>query len=117
VRFSSLPTSSRTPRRTSCQPDGVIGLVDPRLTTEQRRAKEAAETRRVRPVFDSVHLGSPGYARLTDGNADELRRGAGDDGEMGAHHDLWLARRITELRIRLDEFTPAGIDCGPLFAT
>lgn len=117
LRFSALPASSRTPRRTSCQPDGVIEQVDARLPVLERRTRQAAETRRVTPVFDSVRLGQPGYARLIDRTAGEIRRGADDEGEMGAHHDLWLSRRIGELLVRLAEFTPAGTDCGPVFAT
>ena len=117
VRFSYLPPSSRTPRRTGCQPDGVIELVDPRLPADRRGRRRAAEILRVTPVFDSVRLGEPGYARLADGTADELLRGAHDEGEMGAHHGLWLSRRLADLQIRLAEFTPAGTDCGAVFAT
>jgi hypothetical protein len=117
VLFSWVPPGSRTPRRFGCQPDGVLEQVDPRLPAERRQAAQAAEIRRVAPAFDSVRLPRPGYARLSDRVADELRRGAADEGELGVHHDLWAARRVADLLIRLAEFTPAGFDCGPVFAT
>ena len=117
VRFSSLPPGSRTPRRVACQPDGVLELVDRRLPPGRRQELQAAEIRRVRPVFDGREPLDPGYARLADSAADELRRGAHDEGEMGAHHELWCARRTAELLIRLAEFTPADFDCGPVNAT
>jgi hypothetical protein len=117
VRYSWIPLLSRTPRRTGCQPDGAIEIVDPRLPPDQRQALREAEIRRITPVFDSIQLPRPGYATLSHGTPDELRRGAHDEGEVGAHHELWSGRRTTDLLIRLAEFTPAGLDCGPLFAT
>ena len=44
-------------------------------------------------------------------------RGADDEAEMGAFHDLYQPQRIANLRARLDEYTPAGIDAGIRNAT
>jgi hypothetical protein len=69
------------------------------------------------PRFTSTRYGTPGYAQLALGCPDEIRRGAEDSSEMGAFHDLFQPQREDNLRLRLDEYTPAGSDAGILFAT
>ena len=76
----------------------------------------AAERARVRPQFTSMRYGTPAYAQLALTCADEIRRGADDESEMGAFHDLFQPQRDANLRARLDEYTPAGMDVGILFA-
>ncbi|HEV8580968.1 MAG TPA: hypothetical protein VGX68_18035 [Thermoanaerobaculia bacterium] len=119
LRFSSYVPGerSRTPRRFECQPDlaaeaAVAGLTDP---AERAAAKELARER-VRPAFRSTRYGSPVYARLADSCAEEIRRGAEDESEMGVFHDLFEPQRAANLRARLDEYTPAGEDAGLIFA-
>jgi hypothetical protein len=103
LRFSSyVPEGSRTPRRFECQPD-LAGPDEP-------------ERQRVRPRFRSTRYGSPVYARLADDCAEEIRRGADDESEMGVFHDLYEPQRAANLRARLDEHTPAGVDAGLIFA-
>ncbi|MGW2291526.1 hypothetical protein [Streptomyces phaeochromogenes] len=101
VRFSYVPTGSRTPRRHRCQPD----LVGP-----ERAA-------RVRPLFTSQRYGTPWYGLLADRCAEEIRRGAEDGAELGAFHDLYRPQREDSLRARLAEYTPAGTDAGIFFVT
>jgi hypothetical protein len=105
LRFSSYVPGSRTPRRYECQPD----LIDP-------DGKDPGERQRVRPWFRSVRYGTPEYARLDDCCAVEIRRGANDESEMGVFHDLYEPQREANLRARLDEYTPAGVDAGLIFA-
>jgi hypothetical protein len=99
VRFCYLAPGSHTPKRTSCQPD------DP-LTAA-----------RVIPRFDSVQFGQPAYARLAAHAAPELTHGAHDEGELGAYHDLWQPLRAADLRTRLREYVPPGVDIDIRFAT
>ncbi|MFC8666348.1 hypothetical protein [Streptomyces sp. NPDC057199] len=101
IRFSYVPTGSRTPRRFRCQPD----LVGP----------EQAD--RVRPLFTSQRYGTPWYGLLADRCAEEIRRGAEDGAELGAFHDLYRPQREDSLRARLAEYTPAGTDAGIFFVT
>jgi hypothetical protein len=108
LRFCHVPAGSRTPRRYSCQPDGVLVVPG---------ADGDAETRRVRPQFDSVRYGTPAYARLARQCAAEITAGAHDESEMGAYHDLFQPRREAALRTRLVEFTPAGSDADLIFVT
>ncbi|MFG2195246.1 hypothetical protein [Streptomyces sp. NPDC048639] len=96
LRFSYVPPGSRTPRRHRCQPD----LGGP------------GRARLVRPLFSSERYGTPGYAQLAAGVAEEIRRGAEDGAEMGAFHDLYQPQREDSLRARLAEYAPAGTDAG-----
>ena len=107
LRFSSYVPGSRTPRRYECQPD---------LAERRGPMPTARERQRVRPRFRSVRYGSPVYARLADAAPAEIRRGADDESEMGVFHDLYQPQREANLRARLDEYTPAGVDAGLIFA-
>jgi hypothetical protein len=122
VRFSYLPHDSRTPRRTTCQPDDALAAVDHvaarrKLPNAERERLRAIEIARLVPDFDAVVFGEPAYARLASDAAAELTHGAQDEGELGAYHDLWQALRVADLRTRLSEFAPAGTDIDIRFAT
>lgn len=89
LRFCSVPSGSRTPRRYRCQPDGALAAINPAVTGPARDALRAAEVLRVRPPFDAVRYGRPEYARLSLDCAPEITRGADDESEMGVfHHSL-----------------------------
>ncbi|MGW6481397.1 hypothetical protein ACWGDS_26515 [Streptomyces sp. NPDC055059] len=96
LRYSYVPTGSRTPRRHRCRPDLTPG---------------------VQPLFAAVRYGTPWYGQLADRCPEEIRRGADDGAEMGAFHDLYRPQREDGLRARLAEYTPAGTDAGILFVT
>jgi hypothetical protein len=120
MRFCSVVPDPglRTPRRHHCQPDLVEAAVRenvPRGTDRDRMIEE--EDERVRPQFTSVRYGRPGYAQLAQTCADEIVRGADDESELGAFHDLFQPQRAANLRARLDEYTPAGADAGVVFVT
>ena len=72
---------------------------------------------RVEPQFNSTRYGTPTYCQLADACADEIRRGADDESEMGVFHDLYQPQRATNLRTRLDEYTPAGMEAGLIYAS
>jgi hypothetical protein len=74
------------------------------------------EADRVRPIFNSLRYGTPAYCQLADRCAEEITRGADDESEMGVFHDLFQPQRAANLRARLDEFTPAGMDAGIVYA-
>jgi hypothetical protein len=110
VRFSYLPSGSRAPRKYECQPDLVIAAVKDK--DEQMR-----EALRVRPQFNSTRYGTPTYCQLAETSAAEIKRGADDESEMGVFHDLYQPQRDANLRARLDEYTPAGMEAGVIYAT
>jgi hypothetical protein len=107
LRFCYVAPESRTPRRYHCQPDLAVGDL-------QGEEKALAE-RRVRPRFISVRYGRPDYCRLAGDCPEEITRGADDESEMGVFHDLYQPQRLANLRARLDEYTPAGMDAGIIF--
>ena len=122
MRFSYIPEGSRTPRRTSCQPDDVLAAVDDAIArgtvpASERDALRQGEAARVTPRFDSVRFGTPTYGRLITAAPPELARGAHDEGELGAYHFLWLAYRDSQLQSGLPAYAPIGTDIGALFAT
>jgi len=70
----------------------------------------------VHPQFNSLRYGTPDYCQLACDCAGEIRRGADDESEMGAFHDLFQPQRLANLRARIDEYTPAGMEAGVLIA-
>jgi hypothetical protein len=107
ARFSYLAEGSRAPRRYRCQPD---------LAAEG--ARTAAEARRLRaelaPDFASVHYGDPGFARLSPLCPPAISAGADDGSEMGAFASLERPQREANLRVRLQEYLPFGLEPGLL---
>jgi hypothetical protein len=104
VRFCYVPPESRTPRRYHCQPDLVVDRLDPEQAEQERR--------RVAPRFVSTRFSDAGYCQLGSDCAEEIARGADDESEMGAFHDLFMPQRIANLRARFDQSTPAGMETG-----
>jgi hypothetical protein len=96
VRFSYLPQGSVTPRQFKC--------VEESQTSPQ-------------PLFSSVTYGTPGYMKLFAATPDAVRRGADDGGEMGAFHFLLAPLRETDLRVRLQEYMPVGLEFGISYET
>ena len=101
---------ARTPRRHHCQPDLVVAAAP-----DERAAEEEVE--RVRPELTSVRYGTPGYCQLAETCAPEIVRGADDDSELGVFHDLFQPQRAENLRARLSEYSPAGMDAGVIYAS
>jgi hypothetical protein len=108
IRYCYVPPGSRTPRRSHCQPDEARAAAADGVDGE-------LEASRVRPYFTSVRYGNPAYAQLSCRCAPEIRRGADDESEMGAFHDLFQPQREANLGTRLLEYSPAATDAGILF--
>jgi len=128
MRFCYVPFGCRTPRRYHCQPDLVAQAIEEKLCAEAAAKSEAApaqaeldaakarERLRVKPQFNSQRYGTPTYCQLADACPEEIKRGADDESEMGAFHDLFQPQREANLLARLEEFTPAGMDVGIIHA-
>jgi hypothetical protein len=112
VRFCHVPRDSRTPPRHRCQPDGALDALPPADTAGRNGAAD-----RVWPVWASRRYGDPAYAQLARDAAPELVRGADDESEMGAMHDLYWPQREESLAQRLAEYVPAGTDAGIFIVT
>lgn len=125
VRFSYVPAGSRTPRRYRCQPD-----------LAERRAIEAAEAAtggpigdaakaalrqrvrwRVRPEYAAEDYGQPAYLQLSLGGPVEIATGAEDGADMGVYAHLKQPQREANLRTRLEEYLPFGLEAGVIYVT
>ena len=110
VRFSSITPDSRTPRRFRCQPDLALeNIVDPAERTLVRL--------RLRPTYTSIRSGDPGYAQLALSCACEIKTGAENGAEMGAFNMLMQPQRAANLRFRLEEYLPLGLQPGLIYVT
>jgi hypothetical protein len=96
VRFSYLPPGAITPRQFEC--------VEQALNVPQ-------------PLFYSLRYGDPAYAKYSACTDDSIRRGADDGGEMGAFHFVLAPLRETDLRVRMQEYLPVGLEFGIFYET
>jgi hypothetical protein len=121
MRFCWLPLSSETPRRYECQP--VLALQKEALrlgraaVDELTAAESAAVLARVRPTYTSIHYGDPSYAQLGHHCPAEISQGAEDGSEMGVFCSLKQPQREANLRLRLKEYLPFGLEPGLIFTT
>ena len=67
------------------------------------------------PLFYSLRYGDAGYGKLLPCTDDSIRRGAEDDGEMGAFHFVLAPLRETDLRVRMSEYLPVGLEFGVFY--
>ena len=117
LRFCYVTPGSRTPRRYRCQPDMVIvpiieAFQNGMISEAKKDDKQELEETRVRPIFNSFRYGTPTYCQLSDCCAEEIKRGADDESEMGVFHNLFQPQRMANLSVRLDEYLPARMDIG-----
>jgi hypothetical protein len=124
VRFSYVAPNSRTPRRYRCQPDLTIAAAidealkaNPALTQPERDAIRAHIQRWLVPSFTATRYGLPSYAQLHLACPVEIRTGAEDGAEMGAFSHLKQPQRESNLRVRLQEYLPFGLEPGVLYVT
>jgi len=123
VRFSFVHHQSLTPQRYRCQPDLEIATQIEQaekngpLTPAQQAALITQIRARVVPSYTSFHYGDPGYAQLHLNCPVEIRTGAEDGSEMGVFCHLKQPQRETNLRIRLEEYLPFGLDPGVIYVT
>jgi len=106
LRFCHIPVGSVVPRRFHCQPAVPEGT-----PPDQVERLVVA----LRPRFTSLRYGDPGYCQLSTNIRAEIRRGAGDESEMGAFSRLKQTQREDSLRIRLREYLRLGMEAGVLY--
>ena len=124
VRFSYVPFGSLTPRRHRCQPELAAAQAireaerrDPALSEVSKERLRRLADARVRPVFTARRYGRPSYLQLARATDRAIREGADDEGSMGAYHKLYEPQREGNLRIRLGEYLPFGLEAGIIFET
>ncbi|MEJ2004036.1 MAG: hypothetical protein P8X57_03510 [Cyclobacteriaceae bacterium] len=99
MRFSWFPRDSVTPKAYKCQP-AFSGKYDS-----------------VKPVFSSGEYGQPDYLQLDNSTPPEILYGADNGSEMGVYFQQYTAQKITNLRIRLDEYLRFGLEAGIFLAS
>jgi hypothetical protein len=124
VRFSFVPPGSRTPRRHRCQPDlatraelDAALAADPTLTAAAQAAIRSFVAGWLVPSFGALEYGQPTYCQLRLSAPAEIRTGAADGSAMGVYCQLKEPQRESNLRIRLEEYLPFGLDAGFIYVT
>lgn len=128
VRFSFVPCGSATPQKYRCQP-----ALQTHLTKEQKIADsiksgiplpvgwelvvENEIAMWIVPSFETDQYGRPEFAQLRMGCPEQIRMGAEDGSEMGAFCVLKQSQRESNLRLRLDEYLPVGLEAGIIYVT
>ncbi len=103
IRFSYLPSGSRTPPQERCIGGGA-------------KVKEPG-TGLAAPVFTARAFGNPAYAQLSPDASFELRRGGEDGNEIGVYNSLRQSDRLASLATVLDELLPWGMNARVSFVT
>jgi hypothetical protein len=128
VRYSYVPEGSLTPRRFRCQPDLEIETetdVAEKAAEEEGTTLTAGQKDAIRddvrawlmPVFTEIDYGLPAYAQLADSCPKQIKTGAEDGSEMGAFSFLKQPQREINLRVRLQEYLPFGLEAGLIYVT
>ena len=112
VRFTYLPTDSRVPTRFECQPP-LPGETPATVCSAATAGMPVAQG----PRFLTLRYGAPAYCQMQPTTSDAIRRGADDEGEMGAFHALYQPQRETNLSIRLAEYLRVGLEAGMFYET
>jgi hypothetical protein len=69
------------------------------------------------PTFQTDRYGRPDFAQLRLTCPIQIRAGAEDGSEMGAFCVLKQPQRESNLRLRLDEYLPVGLEAGLIYVT
>jgi hypothetical protein len=124
VRFCYVPPKSKTPQRYRCQPDlaGDEAIAqalehNPGLTKSEQDELRDFIQGWLKPSFTTRRYGQPAYGQLHLSAPREIRTGAEDGSEMGAFCHLKQPQRESNLRIRLQEYLPFGLDAGIVYVT
>lgn len=128
VRFSFVPRGSATPQQYRCQP-----ALETQLEKEKKRdesiksgiplppgwdiAIENEVAMWLVPAFETDRYGRADFAQLRLSCPRLIRTGAEDGSEMGAFCVLKQPQREANLRLRLDEYLPVGLEAGLLYVT
>lgn len=131
ARFSYIPRGSKTPRPYRCQPDLEISAriaaaeqaKGGKLTPPETDAIAKEVSLSIQPVFaserygDATHPHDPAYAQLRLRTPLQILHGAEDGSEMGVFCHLKQPQRENNLRVRLGEYLPFGLQPGIIYVT
>jgi hypothetical protein len=95
VRFCFIPTDAITPGQYRCLPGTDTTLEDA-----------------LAPQFVSLRYGSPSYGLLSGDCPVAVWQGADDESQIGAYHQLYETQGMGNLRTRMNEYLPFGLEAG-----
>jgi hypothetical protein len=95
VRFCFLPADAITPGQYRCLP-----------------AADTSFEHALAPQFVSLRYGSPSYALLSGDCPVAIWQGADDESQIGVYHLLYETQGVGNLRTRIDEYLPFGLEAG-----
>jgi hypothetical protein len=95
VRFCFVPADAITPGQYRCLPG-----TDPALEDA------------LAPQFISLRYGSPSYGLLSGDCPVAVWQGADDESQIGGFHLLYETQGVGNLRSRIDEYMPFGLEAG-----
>ena len=72
---------------------------------------------RVKPEYTAEAYGLPAYLQLSLRGPDDISQGAEDGSEMGVYCHLKQPQREANLRVRLREYLPFGLEYGVIYVT
>lgn len=127
LRFSFVPLTSHAPQQYRCQPSLEISQEQERVKAEAIATGtpllpgwEAAMAAQVAawllPAFQTDVYGRADFAQLRRAGPAQIATGAADGSEMGVFCVLKQPQRAANLRLRLDEYLPVGLEAGFIFA-
>jgi hypothetical protein len=123
VRFCYVEPESQTPRRYRCQPDlaeqdalDAAAAAGPLSQADIDRIRGEVRLR-VRPTYADICCGQPAYLQLGLSGPVEIATGAEDGSEIGVYCHLKQPQREGNLRQRLQEYVPFGLDWGLVYET
>ena len=87
------------------------------VVTAEFRLKPAAVHEWLLPAFTTLRYGQPAFLQLHLFCPTQIQTGAEDGSEMGAYCHLKQPQRAANLRLRLDEYLPFGLEAGLIYVT
>lgn len=113
-------TSIRTPPRFKCVPETYAPFAGtacgPGCGTDLPLSGTGTGARLLVPRFVSTRYGEPGYGELALDCPREIVRGAEDESELGALHDLYRPQYGAALAARLQEYSPVDFEAAVIYA-
>lgn len=115
LRFSYVTPGSATPRRYRCQPDLAFKraseIAGPMTPAEAAVLRQEIEMR-VRPEYTDEAFGQPAWLQLHRKVATEIATGSEDGADMGVWCHLKQPQRLANLKLRLGEYLPFGLEAA-----
>ena len=98
IRYSRYEAGSLLPQRFQCVPN------------EQEVAASPPDGRCVAPVFNSRRFGQPDYVQLSMATPAQILSASEQHSEIGAFAGALSTIRLENLRVKLKEFMPVGLE-------